>query len=202
MSIDPHWFSTLFGWYVFAGAWVSGVTTIAIITIYLKSIGYLKFVGDSHIHDLGKFMFAVSVFWAYLWFSQFMLIWYSNIPEEVTYFITRIEDYNFIFFGMVVLNLIFPLIVLMNSDFKKTYFIVILTGIVIIVGHYIDVFNMIMPSAVGDQWSIGFSEIGGFLFFLGLFIFVVFREISKAPLLASGDPFAEESKGFKYYYYD
>ena len=202
MSIDPHWFSTLFGWYVFAGAWVSGVTTIALITIYLKSKGYLKFVTDSHIHDLGKFMFAVSIFWAYLWFSQFMLIWYSNIPEEVTYFITRIEDYNFIFFGMVVLNLIFPLIVLMNSDFKKTYFIVILTGIVIIVGHYIDVFNMIMPSAVGDQWSIGFSEIGGFLFFLGLFIFVVFREISKAPLLASGDPFAEESKGFKYYYYD
>ena len=202
MSIDPHWFSTLFGWYVFAGAWVSGVTTIAIITIYLKSKGYLKFVTDSHIHDLGKFMFAVSVFWAYLWFSQFMLIWYSNIPEEVTYFITRIEDYNFIFFGMVVLNLIFPLIVLMNSDFKKTYFIVILTGIVIIIGHYIDVFNMIMPSAVGDQWSIGFSEIGGFLFFLGLFILVVFREISKAPLLASGDPFAEESKGFKYYYYD
>ena len=90
----------------------------------------------------------------------------------------------------------------MNSDFKKTYFIVILTGIVIIIGHYIDVFNMIMPSAVGDQWSIGFSEIGGFLFFLGLFILVVFREISKAPLLASGDPFAEESKGFKYYYYD
>jgi len=202
MSIDPHWFSTLFGWYVFAGALVSGVTTIAIITIYLKSINYLKFVGDSHIHDLGKFMFGVSIFWAYLWFSQFMLIWYSNIPEEVTYFITRIEDYNFIFFGMVVLNLIFPLIVLMNSDFKKTYFIVILTGIVIIVGHYIDVFNMIMPSAVGDQWSIGFSEIGGFLFFLGLFILVVFREISKAPLLASGDPFVEESKGFKYYYYD
>ena len=202
MSIDPHWFSTLFGWYVFAGALVSGVTVIAIITIYLKSINYLKFVGDSHIHDLGKFMFGVSIFWAYLWFSQFMLIWYSNIPEEVTYFITRIEDYNFIFFGMVVLNLIFPLIVLMNSDFKKTYFIVILTGIVIIIGHYIDVFNMIMPSAVGDQWSIGFSEIGGFLFFLGLFILVVFREISKAPLLASGDPFAEESKGFKYYYYD
>ena len=202
MSIDPHWFSTLFGWYVFAGAWVSGVTTIAIITIYLKSKGYLKFVTDSHIHDLAKFMFAVSIFWAYLWFSQFMLIWYSNIPEEVTYFITRIEDYNFMFFGMVVLNLIFPLIVLMNSDFKKTYFIVILTGIVLIIGHYIDVFNMIMPSAVGDQWSIGFSEIGGFLFFLGLFIFVVFREISKAPLLASGDPFAEESKGFKYYYYD
>ena len=95
MSIDPHWFSTLFGWYVFAGMFVSGITTLAIITIYLKSQNYLSFVNDSHIHDLAKFMFGVSVFWAYLWFSQFMLIWYSNIPEEVTYFITRIEDYNF-----------------------------------------------------------------------------------------------------------
>jgi len=202
MSIDPHWFSTLFGWYVFAGMLVSGVTTIALITIYLKSQNYLSFVNDSHIHDLAKFMFGVSVFWAYLWFSQFMLIWYSNIPEEVTYFITRIEDYNFLFFGMVVLNLIFPLIVLMNSDFKKTNFIVILTGIVIIIGHYIDVYNMIMPSAVGDMWSFGPGEIGGFMFFLGIFIYIVFKEISKAPILAKGDPFIEESKTFQYYNLD
>ena len=202
MSIDPHWFSTLFGWYVFAGMFVSGITTIALITIYLKSKNYLEFVNDSHIHDLAKFMFGVSVFWAYLWFSQFMLIWYSNIPEEVVYFITRIEDYNFLFFGMVVLNLIFPLIVLMNSDFKKTNFIVILTGIVIIIGHYIDVYNMIMPSAVGDMWSFGSAEIGGFMFFLGVFLYVVFREISKAPILAKGDPFIEESKTFQYYNLD
>ena len=202
MSIDPHWFSTLFGWYVFAGMFVSGITTLAIITIYLKSQNYLGFVNDSHIHDLAKFMFGVSIFWAYLWFSQFMLIWYSNIPEEVTYFITRIEDYNFLFFGMVVLNLIFPLIVLMNSDFKKTNFIVILTGIVIIIGHYLDVYNMIMPSAVGDMWSFGPAEIGGFLFFLGIFIYVVFKEISKAPILAKGDPFLEESKTFQYYNLD
>ena len=131
-----------------------------------------------------------------------MLIWYSNIPEEVTYFITRIEDYNFLFFGMVVLNLIFPLIVLMNSDFKKTNFIVILTGIVIIVGHYIDVYNMIMPSAVGDLWSFGLGEIGGFMFFLGIFLYVVFRAISKAPILAKGDPFIEESKTFQYHNLD
>jgi hypothetical protein len=112
MSIDPHWFSTLFGWYVFASMVVSGVTTIALITIYLKSKGFLEFVNDSHIHDLGKFMFGFSVFWTYLWFSQFMLIWYSNIPEEVTYFMTRIEDYNLPFFGMLVMNFIFPLLIL------------------------------------------------------------------------------------------
>ncbi len=198
MSIDPHWFSTLFGWYVFASMFVSGITTIALITIYLKSKGYLEFVNDSHIHDLGKFMFAISIFWTYLWFSQFMLIWYSNIPEEVTYFITRIEDYNLPFFGMVAMNFIFPLLILMNSDYKRVNYFIIMAGIVILLGHYMDVFNMIMPSAVGDQWFIGAAEIGGFLFFLGLFIFIVFTEITKAPLLAKGDPYMGESERFHY----
>jgi hypothetical protein len=198
MSIDPHWFSTLFGWYVFASMFVSGITTIALVTIYLKSKGYLEFVNDSHIHDLGKFMFGVSVFWTYLWFSQFMLIWYSNIPEEVTYFITRIEDYNLPFFGMVVMNFVFPLLILMNSDYKRINYFIVMAGIVIILGHYMDVFNMIMPSAVGDQWFIGAAEIGGFLFFLGLFIFVVFKELTKAPLLAKGDPYMGESERFHY----
>ena len=198
MSIDPHWFSTLFGWYVFASMFVSGITTIALIAIYLKSKGYLEKVNDSHIHDLGKFMFGVSIFWTYLWFSQFMLIWYSNIPEEVTYFITRIEDYNLPFFGMLVMNFIFPLLILMNSDYKRINYFIVMAGIVILLGHYMDVFNMIMPSAVGDQWFIGVPEIGGFLFFFGLFIFVVFKEISKAPLHAAGDPYMGESERFHY----
>ncbi|MDA9262767.1 quinol:cytochrome C oxidoreductase [bacterium] len=198
MSIDPHWFSTLFGWYVFASMFVSGITAIALVTIYLKSQGYLEFVNDSHIHDLGKFMFGISVFWTYLWFSQFMLIWYSNIPEEVTYFITRIEDYNITFFGMVAMNFVFPLLILMNSDYKRTNYFIIMAGIVIILGHYLDVFNMIMPSAVGDQWFIGVAEIGGFLFFLGLFIYTVFTELTKAPLLAKGDPYMGESERFHY----
>ena len=198
MSIDPHWFSTLFGWYVFASMFVSGITAIALITIYLKSKGYLEFVNDSHIHDLGKFMFGISIFWTYLWFSQFMLIWYSNIPEEVTYFITRIEDYNLPFFGMVVMNFIFPLLILMNSDYKRVNYFIVMAGIVILLGHYMDVFNMIMPSAVGDQWFIGAAEIGGFLFFFGLFIFIVFKELTKAPLLAKGDPYMGESERFHY----
>ena len=198
MSIDPHWFSTLFGWYVFASMFVSGITVNALITIYLKSKGYLPEVNDSHIHDLGKFMFGISVFWTYLWFSQFMLIWYSNIPEEVTYFLTRIEDYNLPFFGMLVMNFLFPLLVLMNSDYKRSNYIIVGVGIVVVLGHYIDIFNMIMPSAVGDQWFIGMAEIGGFLFFLGLFLWVVFSALSNAPLIAKGDPYLGESERYHY----
>ena len=198
MSIDPHWSSTLFGWYVFASFFVSGITTIALTTLYLKSKGYLEYVNTSHIHDLAKFMFGFSVFWTYLWFSQFMLIWYANIPEEITYFITRIQVYNLPFFGAVVMNFLFPILILINTDFKRITWILVMAGIVILLGHYIDFFNMIMPGTVGDRWFIGVSEIASLLFFLGLFIYVVFTALSKAPLLAKRNPFIEESKHFHY----
>mgnify|MGYP000057675406 CR=1 FL=1 len=198
MSIDPHWFSTLFGWYVFASFFVSGITMIAMVTLYLKSKGYLEHVNTSHIHDLAKFMFGISVFWTYLWFSQFMLIWYADIPEEITYFVTRIQLYNLPFFGAVAMNFLFPLLILINTDFKRITWVLVMAGIVILLGHYIDFFNMIMPGTVGDQWFIGVSEIASILFFLGLFIYVVFTALTKAPLLAKRNPFIEESKHFHY----
>lgn len=198
MSLDPHWFSTLFGWYVFASFFVSGITTICMVTLYLKSKGYLEYVNTSHIHDLAKFMFGISVFWTYLWFSQFMLIWYANIPEEVTYFITRIEKYNLPFFGAVVMNFVFPILILINTDFKRITWILVMAGTVILAGHYIDFFNMIMPATVGDQWFIGIPEISSVLFFLGLFLLVVFSALTKAPLLPRRNPFIEESKHFHY----
>ena len=198
MSVDPHWFSTLFGWYVFASFIVSGITVICMVSVYLKSRGFLEFVNTSHLHDLAKYMFGFSIFWTYLWFSQFMLIWYANIPEEVTYFVTRIEHYNLPFFGAVVMNFVFPILILMNTDFKRISWILVMAGIVILAGHYIDFFNMIMPATVGDQWFIGVSEIASVLFFMGLFIFVVFSALTKAPLLAKRNPFIEESKHFHY----
>lgn len=198
MSLDPHWFSTLFGWYVFSSMFVSGITVIALVTIYLKSRNYLPFVNDSHIHDLAKFMFGISIFWTYLWFSQFMLIWYANIPEEVTYFVSRIEDYGLLFFGMVALNFIFPLLLLMNSDFKRINWFVVMTGIIILVGHYLDVYVMVMPATVGESWFIGIPELSALAFFGGLFIFVVFNSISKAPLLVKRNPFVKESEHYHY----
>lgn len=198
MSVDPHWFSTLFGWYVFASMFVSGITTIALITIYLKSKGYLPDVNNSHIHDLAKFMFGISIFWTYLWFSQFMLIWYANIPEEVTYFVTRIEDFKLPFFSLLVLNFIFPLLVLMNSDYKRVNWFVVMTGIVVLLGHYLDIYVMITPATVGTQWYIGIPEIGAVLFFGGAFLFWVFRALTKAPLQPTGNPLIEESRHFHY----
>ncbi|WBL22021.1 MULTISPECIES: quinol:cytochrome C oxidoreductase [unclassified Zunongwangia] len=198
MSMTPHWYSTLFAWYIFASMFVSAITVIAMVTMFLKKLGHLSFVNDSHLHDLAKFMFAFSVFWTYLWFGQFLLIWYANIPEEVTYFIIRIEEYNLLFFGMIVLNFIFPILMLINTDYKRIPWFVMMAGVLILVGHYIDIFLLVMPSTVGPYWSFGIPEIGSILFFLGLFILFVGTGLGKESLYPKGNPFLKESENYHY----
>jgi hypothetical protein len=127
-----------------------------------------------------------------------MLIWYADIPEEVTYYVTRIQDYNLPFFGMVALNFLFPMLVLMNSDFKRVNWFVVIAGVFILAGHYMDIYNMVMPGTVGTQWSIGLPEISSILFFLGLFIYVIFTALTKAPLEPKRNPFIHESEHFHY----
>jgi hypothetical protein len=199
MGLDPHWFSTLFGWYVLASLLVSALTVIAFVTIYLRSKGALPSVNDSHIHDLAKFMFGFSVFWTYLWFSQFMLIWYADIPEETTYFVARFNEYKLPFLSMVVMNFVFPILLLINSDFKSIPWFVVMGGIVILAGHYVDFFVMIMPATVGDQWSFGIPELSSLLFFLGIFIYTVFSAFAKANPIPKGNPFLKESEHFHYF---
>ena len=198
MSLDPHWFSTLFAWYILASFIVCAVTVVAMVAIYLDSKGYTPFINNSHLHDLAKFMFGFSVFWTYLWFSQFMLIWYSDMPEETTYYAQRFEEYKYIFLAMIPMNFIFPILLLINSDYKRVPYFIITAGVVILLGHYIDFFVMIMPATVGSEWGIGIPEIGSLLFFIGMFIFVTFRTISKVPLLPKGNPFLKESELFHY----
>ncbi len=198
MSIDTHWFSTLFGWFVFASLFVSGITTIALVTLYLKSKGHLEEVNDSHIHDLAKFMFGISIFWEYLWFSQFLLIWYANIPEEAVYYVQRIEQYPLLFFGTFFLNFLLPLMILINTEFKRIPWIVSLAGTIILIGHYVNFYVMIMPGTVGESWSFGAAEIGSIFLIGGLFLLVVFTALSKAPLVIKNYPLLKESKHFHY----
>jgi hypothetical protein len=199
MSIDHHWFSQLYPFYVFSSMLVSAITVIALATIYLKSKGYLPKVNDSHIHDLAKYMFGFSIFWTYLWFDQFMLQWYANIPEEAVYFVPRLlGNYQPLFIGMLVLNFVFPILVLMNSDYKRIPWFVVFTGLIILIGHYIDVFLMITPGTVGNVWHFGLPEIGALLFFLGVFMYASFRALTKAPLHAKGNPFMKESELYHY----
>ena len=193
MSIDTHWYSTLFGWYVFSGMWISGIIMTIFLVLYLKFKGHLEFVNESHLHDLGKWMFAISFLWCYLWFSQFMLIWYSDIPEEVTYFVERINNYRGIFFTTFLINLIFPMILLMARDTKRNIGYLIFVGTLIFVGHWMDAFLLVTPGVMGAHWNLGFVEIGTFVGFLGLFLFVVLTSLSKAPLLVKNHPFRDET---------
>ncbi len=193
MSIDTHWFSTIFGWYIFSGMWISGMVMITLLTIYLKSKGLMDFVNDSHMHDIGKWVFGVSFLWTYLFFCQFMLYWYSNIPEEITYFKARIDDYTWIFWGTMVINFIFPMLLLMSKDAKRNAGFMVFTGCIIFFGHWLDVFMIVSPGAMGPNGTVGLIEIGSFIAFLGLFLFVVLGALTKRPLLVKHHPFVQES---------
>ena len=194
MSIDTHWFSTMFGWYIFSGMFITAITTITLLLIHLKKRGYLEQVNQSHFHDLGKYMFAFSVFWTYLWFSQYMLIWYSHIPEEIAYFMARFDNYHTLFWSMVVINFVFPVLILMSSDAKKNLTVLTIAGIIIIIGHWLDIFLIVMPGTVFENWHLGLVEIGGFLGFLGAFILIVLKALSRVPLIPKNHPLLKESE--------
>ena len=194
MSIDTHWFSTMFGWYTFSGMWVTAMIVSLITVLYLKSKGLLPTVNDSHIHDMGKWMFATSFLWTYLWFSQFMLIWYSNIPEEVTYFQQRFETYALPMFIMVFINFALPMVILMARDAKRNVRLLITIGTIIFFGHWFDVYLMVIPGVVFDDWQgLELTEIGMMIGFLGGFILVTLKALASARLVPEKSPYLEES---------
>lgn len=193
MSIDVHWFSTLFGWYTFAGMWCSTMVVLVLTVLYLKKLGYLPKVNDSHIHDIGKWTFATSFLWSYLWFSQFMLIWYANIGEEVTYYMTRIEHFQILYFTMFVINFAFPMLILMSRDAKRNAGILSFVGLVILAGHWLDVYIMVSAGSLGANASIGALEIGMAILIAGAFIRIILMNLTKAPLTPVNHPFLDES---------
>lgn len=196
LSIDTHWFSTMFGWYVFASWWVTALAAITLITVILKEQGYLKIVNTGVLHDLGKFVFAFSIFWTYIWFSQFMLIYYSNIPEETVYFIERLssDHYSIVFFVNLILNFFFPFLVFMPRDSKRhTVFLKIVT-IIVLIGHWFDFYLMITPGVLKENGGFGLLEIGMAMVFGVAFLFVALTGLSKYPLVAKNHPMIKEAE--------
>ena len=194
MSIDAHWYSTMYSWYTFASTFVSGIALIALFVVFLKNNGHLEYTNNEHLHDLGKFMFAFSVFWTYLWFSQYMLIWYANIPEETVYFKHRVQGpYKGIFFLNLIINFLCPLLILMKRAAKRNYTLVTFMAVLIIFGHWIDFYQMVMGSISKEHVTLGWMDFGILSFFVGVMIFQTGRALASKPLIPKYHPFLKES---------
>lgn len=194
MSIDAHWYSTMFSWYTFASAFVSGMSLILLWVVYLKNQGSLELVNKEHLHDLGKLQFAFSIFWTYVWFAQYMLIWYGNIPEETVYFKIRQQGpYGVIWYATFIINFIMPILVLMTRNSKRNYFTVCFMGMMIIFGHWLDFYIITMPGPLKEHWHLGWYEMGVFAGFAGLLMFSVSRTLASANLVPSNHPLLKET---------
>jgi hypothetical protein len=195
MSIEAHWFSTMFGWYNFAAMWVSGLAAMTLILILLRQNGYMSWITENHLHDLGKFIFAFSIFWCYVWFAQFLLIYYANMPEETVYFYKRWEpEFKPWFWLNIVINFVAPILLLMSRDSKRAVNTLKWVCIIVLCGHWLDYYMMIMPGSVGaEHRGFGVEEIGIAIGFTGLFTFLTMSALSKASLVPKNHPFLEES---------
>jgi hypothetical protein len=196
MSINAHWFSTMYSWYTFASTFVAGLSLITIFVIYLKNQGYLEYVTQEHLHDLGKFMFAFSIFWTYLWFDQFMLIWYANIAEETIYFQPRFNGpYVGIFYLNLIINFICPLLILMTRGSKRNYATLTFMAVLLIFGHWLDFYQMVFPGPhiASDHVPLNLFDFGVALGFVGVIMWQTGQTLSKYPLVAKNHPFLKES---------
>ncbi len=221
MSVDAHWYSTLFAWYTGASWFVAAMALTTMVLIYLKGKGYFPKVDANHFHDIGKYLFGISIFWTYLWFSQFMLIWYANVGEETIYFAERMQNYPVMFYANLVLNFVLPFFILMRNDNKRKYGTMFMASLLVFIGHWLDFFLMIKPGARhtamealahhdGDhhaeeaghhalEFMMGFTipgllEIGIMLGFLSGFLYFVFHQLTKAPLTPVNDPYLDEAE--------
>jgi len=194
MSIDAHWYSTMYSWYTFASTFVSGIALITLFVIYLKNKGYLELTSEEHLHDLGKFQFAFSIFWTYLWFSQFMLIWYANIPEETVYFQQRFHGvYAPIFWLNLIINFVAPLLIYMRRSSKRNYTLVAFMSALILFGHWLDFYQMVFPSLYPNEVHMNLFDFGIAFGFLGLIMFIAGRALVKHPLIPRNHPYLKES---------
>jgi hypothetical protein len=195
MALEPWWYSTIFGVYHFAGLFQSGLAVLLLFLVWIKRQGIMGAeINRDHVQDVAKFMFGMSTFWMYIWYSQYVLIWYTNIPEETTYFTLRMTgSWLPLFFVNPVLNWVIPFHVLMARAPKRSLTIASRVAVVILVGRALDLYLMIYPPLLESGPRFGLVELGVLLATVGLVGIVVIRTLGGASLVPIGDPYLEES---------
>jgi len=193
MSIDPHWYSTIFAFKAFASAFLHGSAALILIILLLNRKGYFKFINGSHLHDFTRYIFILSIIYGYLWFAQFTLIWYGNIPEETVYFTIRFDpQWKFFFYLDIILNWAIPFLFLMPRSMSRNKTAILIVSAFVLLGQWVDIYLHVLPE-VSEKSHIGLLELGIFLGYLGLFTLVVLNALSKVSLVPKNHPYLEES---------
>lgn len=193
MSIEAHWVSTIFSVKNFIAAFYHGTAIIVLIIILLNERGYFQELNESHLLDFSRYLFMLSIVWGYMFFSQFMLIWFGNIPEETIYYAQRWNNgWKELFYINVAINWFIPFIVLLSQRMDKNKTVVKLICLLLIAGQWIDLYDQIMPTLTTTP-KFGIIEIGAFIGFAGLFALVLVKALAKADLVPKNHPYLEES---------
>jgi hypothetical protein len=195
MSLEPNWASTIFGIYNFAGMFSSGLALLVLFVLWLRRAGPLRdFVNEEHLHDLGKLLFAFSTFWMYIWFSQYMLIWYANISEETAYYVARLHNaWAPLFLLNMILNWAVPFAALLPRGTKRSPRALGRVAAVVLAGRVLDVYLMIAPPLQGARPLAGIWEVGVLAGAGAALVLALYRGIREAAPVPLGDPFLEES---------
>lgn len=197
MSLEPHWFSTIYSVYTFSSLFLGGIAFITLSLIVLRQMGYMKeYVTVNHFHDLGKWLFGMSVFWAYIWFCQYLLIWYSNIPEETQYYVLREHgNWTWLFWSNFVISFLFPFFILLTRESKRNLINLSIVSIIVLIGRWVDLYTLVAPKVYEHSHTsaiIGPYEILSAFLFALIFVFIFLKNLSSKSLVIKDDPYFEE----------
>jgi len=193
-SLDPRWFSTMFGVYVFIGFVQAATAAIIVVVYWLQKRGYLSVVTADHYHDLGKYLLGWTIFWAYIGVSQYLLIWYANLPEEITFYLLR-QRPGWVWFTILLptVRFLLPFLLLLPRMAKRRPAYLVKIAYLVLFAAWLDVYWMIMPNFSPDSFGFSIWDIGMGLGFFGFFAFVVIRFLSKNNTVPVKDPYLHET---------
>jgi hypothetical protein len=207
MSLQPHWYSTIFGVYIFGGSFLTALSFLAIMTVTMHKAGLFRRISTvEHRQDIGKLMFAFTVFWGYIAFSQYMLQWYANLPEETFWFRNRwTGGWRTVSLALIFIQFAFPFLWLLPKTTKRHFAALTLGAAALLIGHYIDLYWLIMPAydlslvhhlpgphdthGVMPHWI----DLGGLLAPVGVILFLTVRAAARGPIYPVRDPYLAET---------